>query len=135
AVRGEGVSEQARPRDERAPRSAVAACPPPRILRLLRLALDGAWALDAGAPTAAISSASRSTRDPPPAGRASLRAPRHGGGRLLRAAESQELRADERLGMAAQAAGGAAQLGFAGGAPLGAGSRATGRYRDTRALR
>src|SRR5437899_3892297 len=128
----QGISEQARSRDEWRTRGAVAARTPSGVLRLLRLALDRARPLDARAPLAAVPAAPRGGGDP----RAARRAPRSGGrrrgGGVLRPAEPQELRADLRLGVAPEARGRAARLGFARGATLGGGAATARRHRHPR---
>ena len=83
----------------------------PRVLRLLRLALVGAWPLDAGAAAASLPRPAREATDPRRAGGASDREEPPGRGRLLQAAESAIVRADLRLGLAAEAGRGAARLG------------------------
>src|SRR5262249_54275126 len=131
-VRTEGVSQQARPRDEWRAGGPVAARPPSRLLRLLRLALIGARPLDARPALAEVSRAPGGGGDPRRARRAPGSAARGDGGRVLRPAEPEELRANVRLGLAAEAFRRAAWVGLAGRAALGGSAAAARRHGDAR---
>ena len=107
----QGVPEQARARHGRSGRRDGAEGAAPRVLRLLRLALVRARPLDAGAAAPRFPGLARADRDPGHSGRTLHGREPESRGRLLRAQGEQVVRTALRLGVAAQAGGGAPRLG------------------------